>query len=80
MSQPIGHQFSVEAQNAANVATSNYGLFADGIIVDLRYLAEQLDGSDLSTRTLATTNWNDGEWGRAHSGNYRLEVMLIPPV
>lgn len=63
MSQPIGHQFSVEAQNAANIATSNYGLFADGIIVDLRYFAEQLDGSDLSTRTLATTNWNDGEWG-----------------
>lgn len=63
MSQPIGHQFSIEAQNAADSATSNYGRFDDGLIVDLRYLAEQLNGNDLSTRTLAGANWNNGEWG-----------------
>ncbi|MGX1925979.1 DUF6701 domain-containing protein [Vibrio sp. NH-7] len=63
MNQPIGHAFTVEAQNVSDNPTSNYGLFSDALISDFTYLARQNDGTSLNGRVIATTNWNGGVWG-----------------
>jgi len=69
MSQPISHEFTVEAQNSDDVPTSNYGLFSDGLIADLKYLAKQTSGTSLFNRVMATSNWNSGEWGTKNDWN-----------
>ena len=62
MSQPIGHQLEVQAQSMSGSPTYNYGLFDDGLISDLSYLARTSSG-DMSNRVLAGVNWNGGHWG-----------------
>ena len=62
MSQPIGHQLEVQAQSMSGSPTYNYGLFDDGLISDLSYLA-RTSSDDMSNRVLAGVNWNGGHWG-----------------
>lgn len=50
MNQGIGHDFIVEAQNGLNEPTSNYGLFAEAMMVEIDYLAIDDEADELTDR------------------------------
>ena len=72
MSQSIGHHLEVQAQSISGSPTYNYGLFDDGLISDLSYLA-RTSSDDMSNRVLAGVNWNGGHWGDKSDWNLSNE-------
>lgn len=68
MSQPVAHNFIVQANSATGSATQNYGLFANDHIVKLDYMAIAQTGTG--------TVWNDidssGDEQRLKSGDTYL--------
>lgn len=75
MSQPIGHHLQVQAQSMSGSPTYNYGLFDDGLISDLSYLA-RTSSDDMSNRVLAGVNWNGGHWGDKSDWNLSNEGVV----
>lgn len=69
MNQTIPYRFTVEAQNMQSDATTNYSAFSQALIADVKLLAVDSDGEELSDRIdeYDLQLW-DGSGDRAWSG------------